>query len=37
MSRELSLDEIRRIHAQCDMELEFLLHGALCSAIPESA
>ncbi len=30
LSRELSLDEIRRIHAQCDMELEVFVHGALC-------
>ncbi|MCD8364139.1 MAG: U32 family peptidase [Lachnospiraceae bacterium] len=30
LSRELSLGEIRRIHEQCDLELECFVHGALC-------
>ncbi len=30
LSRELSLDEIRRIHARCGVELETFVHGALC-------
>ena len=30
LSRELSLDEIRSIHEQCDVELETFVHGALC-------
>ncbi|MCD8248421.1 MAG: U32 family peptidase [Lachnospiraceae bacterium] len=30
LSRELSLAEIRRIHEECDMELECFVHGALC-------
>ncbi|MCC8163964.1 MAG: U32 family peptidase [Lachnospiraceae bacterium] len=30
LSRELSLEEIRGIHAACDMELECFVHGALC-------
>ena len=28
--RELSLDEIRRIHESCDLEIESFVHGALC-------
>jgi putative protease len=32
LPRELSLDEIRAIHAQTDMELEAFVHGALCVA-----
>jgi putative protease len=30
MARELSLDEIRRIRAETDCELEMFVHGALC-------
>ena len=30
LSRELSLDEIRSIREQCDVELETFVHGALC-------
>ncbi len=30
LSRELSLEEIARIHEACDMELESFVHGALC-------
>ena len=30
LSRELSLDEIRMIRRQCDVELETFVHGALC-------
>ena len=30
LSRELSIDEIRFIHANCDIELETFIHGALC-------
>ncbi|MCD8096566.1 MAG: U32 family peptidase [Lachnospiraceae bacterium] len=30
LSRELSLEEIRKIHETCDMELECFVHGALC-------
>lgn len=29
-ARELSLEEIRRIHEQVDMEIECFVHGALC-------
>lgn len=29
-ARELSLDEIRRIHREVDVELESFVHGALC-------
>lgn len=29
-ARELSLDEIRRIHQQVDVEIEGFVHGALC-------
>ncbi len=33
LSRELSLDEIDKIHQECpDMELEVFVHGALCIA-----
>ena len=33
LSRELSLDEIAKIHQECpDMELEVFVHGALCIA-----
>jgi len=31
-ARELSLDEIRRIHEQTDIPLEVFVHGALCVA-----
>ncbi len=30
MPRELSLDEIQRIHQETDLELEGFIHGALC-------
>jgi len=30
LSRELSLDEIKEIHSQVDIELEAFVHGALC-------
>lgn len=30
LARELSMDEIRRIHETSDMELECFVHGALC-------
>ena len=30
LSRELSLEEIRQIHQQVDVELETFVHGALC-------
>ncbi len=30
LSRELSLDEIKYISANCDIELEVFVHGALC-------
>ncbi len=30
LARELSLDEIRAIHRQSDMELEIFIHGAMC-------
>lgn len=30
LSRELSVDEIRFIHSNCDIELEAFIHGALC-------
>lgn len=30
LARELSLDEIRRIHEACDVPLEVFVHGALC-------
>ena len=29
-SREISLDEIRRIHEQTDLEIESFVHGAMC-------
>ena len=29
-SREMSLDEIRRVHEQVDVEIESFVHGALC-------
>jgi putative protease len=32
LARELSIDEIKEIHAHCDMELEAFVHGALCVA-----
>ena len=32
LARELSLDEIRRIRAATDVELEIFVHGALCVA-----
>ena len=32
LARELSIDEIRKIHAQTDVELEMFVHGALCVA-----
>ena len=32
LARELSLDEIRSIHAATDATLEFFIHGALCVA-----
>lgn len=32
LPRELSIDEIRQIHAQSDVELEAFVHGALCVA-----
>ena len=30
LARELSIDEIRFIHSNCDIELEAFVHGALC-------
>lgn len=30
LARELSIDEIRFIHSNCDIELEVFVHGALC-------
>lgn len=30
LARELSIDEIRFIHTNCDIELEAFIHGALC-------
>lgn len=30
LARELTLTEIRAIHAACDIELEVFIHGALC-------
>jgi putative protease len=30
LARELSLEELRKIRAQTNMELEFFVHGALC-------
>lgn len=30
LARELSLNEIHRIHEQCDVRLEAFVHGALC-------
>lgn len=32
LARELSIDEIRKIHAQTEIELETFVHGALCVA-----
>lgn len=32
LARELSIDEIRKIHAATDMPLEVFVHGALCVA-----
>jgi putative protease len=32
LARELSIDEIRRIHGQTNVELEAFVHGALCVA-----
>ncbi|MGD9632698.1 MAG: DUF3656 domain-containing protein [Pirellulales bacterium] len=32
LARELSIDEIRKIHQQTDVELEAFVHGALCVA-----
>ncbi len=29
-ARELTLDEIRKIHEECDIEIESFVHGALC-------
>lgn len=30
LARELSFEEIRQIHRECDVELESFVHGALC-------
>ena len=30
LARELTLDEIRHLHDECDIELEVFIHGALC-------
>lgn len=30
LARELTLDEIRSLHNECDIELEVFIHGALC-------
>ncbi|MBP5200576.1 MAG: U32 family peptidase [Schwartzia sp.] len=30
LARELSVEEIREIHARCDVELEMFVHGAMC-------
>lgn len=30
LARELTLDEIRKIHQECDVPLEVFVHGALC-------
>jgi len=32
LARELSIDEIRQIHSQTDVQLEVFVHGALCVA-----
>ncbi len=32
LARECSLDEIRRIHHECEMPVEVFVHGALCVA-----
>src|SRR5690606_34299696 len=32
LARELSIDEIRKIHSATDMPLEAFVHGALCVA-----
>lgn len=33
LARELSLEEIRAIARQCDIELEVFIHGALCMSV----